>query len=76
MNPDDMTPEQAVWAYSSMLHDSRQERDSLRRELNIVIRQLEEAQADLKRMTWLATEWKKNSFMAQGLDAEDIQDAE
>ena len=49
-NYDDMPAEQAVWAYSSMLHDSRQERDSLRRELNIVINQLTDLQADYQRL--------------------------
>jgi|LakMenEpi03Aug12_release.lakeMendotaPanAssembly.Ray.scaffolds.fasta_scaffold31682_5 hypothetical protein len=52
MNPDDMTPEQAVWAYSSMLHDSRQERDSLRREINIIIQQYTE-------MTIERNRWKQ-----------------
>jgi hypothetical protein len=50
MNADDMPPEQAIWAYSSMLYDSRQERDSLRRELNIVIQQLLDCQADYQRL--------------------------
>jgi len=49
-NYDDMPAEQAVWAYSSMLYDSRQERDSLRRELNIVIQQLLDCQADYQRL--------------------------
>ena len=49
-NYDDMPAEQAVWAYSSMLHDSRQERDSLRRELNIVINQLTDLQGDYQRL--------------------------
>ena len=49
-NADDMPAEQAVWAYSSMLYDSRQERDSLRRELNIVIQQLLDCQADYQRL--------------------------
>lgn len=49
-NYDDMPAEQAVWAYSSMLHDSRQERDSLRRELNIVINQLTDLQSDYQRL--------------------------
>ena len=49
-NYDDMPAEQAVWAYSSMLHDSRQERDSLRRELNIVITQLTDLQTDYQRL--------------------------
>jgi hypothetical protein len=49
-NADDMPPEQAIWAYSSMLYDSRQERDSLRRELNIVIQQLLDCQADYQRL--------------------------
>ena len=55
-NYDDMPAEQAVWAYSSMLHDSRQERDSLRRELNIVINQLTDLQADYQR---LANEYER-----------------
>jgi hypothetical protein len=50
MHADDMPPEQAIWAYSSMLYDSRQERDSLRRELNIVIQQLLDCQADYQRL--------------------------
>ena len=50
MNADDMPPEQALWAYSSMLHDSRQERDSLRRELNIIITQLTDLQTDYQRL--------------------------
>jgi hypothetical protein len=50
MNADDMPAEQALWAYSSMLYDSQQERDSLRRELNIVIRQLTDLQADYQRL--------------------------
>ena len=49
-NADDMPLEQAIWAYSSMLYDSRQERDSLRRELNIVIQQLLDCQADYQRL--------------------------
>ena len=49
-NYDDMPAEQAVWAYSSMLHDSRQQCDSLRRELNIVIRQLTDLQDDYQRL--------------------------
>ena len=49
-NFDDMPAEQALWAYSSMLYDSQQERDSLRRELNIVIRQLTDLQADYQRL--------------------------
>jgi hypothetical protein len=49
-NYDDMPAEQAVWAYSSMLHDSRQERDSLRRELNIVINQFTDLQTDYQRL--------------------------
>lgn len=55
-NYDDMPAEQAVWAYSSMLHDSRLERDSLRRELNIVINQLTDLQADYQR---LASEYER-----------------
>jgi len=49
-NIDQMPAEQALWAYSSMLYDSQQERDSLRRELNIVIRQLTDLQADYQRL--------------------------
>jgi len=45
-----MPPEQALWAYSSMLYDSQQERDSLRRELNIVISQLIDCQSDYQRL--------------------------
>lgn len=47
---DDMPAEQAIWAYSSMLHDSRLERDSLRRELNIVISQLTDLQDDYQQL--------------------------
>jgi hypothetical protein len=50
MNADDMPPEQAIWAYSSMLYDSRQERDSLRRELNIIINQMTDLQTDYQRL--------------------------
>jgi hypothetical protein len=49
-NFDDMPAEQALWAYSSMLYDSQLERDSLRRELNIVIQQLLDCQGDYKRL--------------------------
>ena len=49
-NIDQMPAEQALWVYSSMLHDSRQQCDSLRRELNIVIRQLTDLQADYQRL--------------------------
>jgi hypothetical protein len=49
-NLDQMPAEQALWVYSSMLYDSQQERDSLRRELNIVIRQLTDLQADYQRL--------------------------
>ena len=49
-NADDMPDSQAVYAYSTMLYDSRLERDSLRRELNIVIRQLTDLQADYQRL--------------------------
>ena len=51
MNADDMPPEQALWAYSSMLYDSQQERDSLRRELNIIINQLTDLQGDYQRLS-------------------------
>jgi len=50
MHADDMPPEQAIWAYSSMLYDSREERDSLRRELNIIIHQLTDLQTDYQRL--------------------------
>ena len=50
MNANDMPPEQALWAYSSMLYDSQQERDSLRRELNIIIHQLTDLQTDYQRL--------------------------
>jgi hypothetical protein len=50
MHADDMPAEQALWAYSSMLHDSREQCDSLRRELNIVIQQLLDCQNDYKRL--------------------------
>ena len=50
MHADDMPAEQALWAYSSMLHDSRQQCESLRRELNIVIQQLLDCQGDYKRL--------------------------
>jgi hypothetical protein len=49
-NLDQMPAEQALWAYSSMLYDSRQQCDSLRRELNIVIQQLMDCQADYQRL--------------------------
>jgi hypothetical protein len=49
-NLDQMPAEQALWVYSSMLYDSRQQCDSLRRELNIVIRQLTDLQADYQRL--------------------------
>ena len=49
-NIDQMPAEQALWAYSSMLYDSRQQCDSLRRELNIVIRQLTDLQDDYQRL--------------------------
>jgi len=50
MNADDMPPEQALWAYSNMLYDSRQQCDSLRRELNIIIHQLTDLQTDYQRL--------------------------
>ena len=50
MNLDQMPAEQALWAYSSMLYDTQQERDVLRRELNIVIRQLTDLQSDYQRL--------------------------
>ena len=50
MNADQMPPEQALWAYSSMLYDSREQCESLRRELNIVISQLMDCQADYQRL--------------------------
>jgi hypothetical protein len=49
-NIDQMPAEQAIWAYSSMLYDSRQQCESLRRELNIVIRQLTDLQDDYQRL--------------------------
>ena len=49
-NIDQMPAEQALWLYSSMLYDSRQQCDSLRRELNIVIRQLTDLQDDYRRL--------------------------
>jgi hypothetical protein len=49
-NLDQMPAEQALWVYSSMLYDSRQQCDSLRRELNIVIRQLTDLQDDYQRL--------------------------
>jgi hypothetical protein len=49
-NIDQMPAEQALWAYSSMLYDSRQQCESLRRELNIVINQLMDCQADYQRL--------------------------
>jgi hypothetical protein len=49
-NIDQMPAEQALWVYSSMLYDSRQQCDSLRRELNIVIRQLTDLQDDYQRL--------------------------
>lgn len=49
-NTDQMPAEQALWVYSSMLYDSRQQCDSLRRELNIVIRQLTDLQDDYQRL--------------------------
>lgn len=55
-NYDDMPAEQAVWAYSSMLYDSRLERDSLRREMNIIINQLTDLQGDYQR---LASEYER-----------------
>lgn len=49
-NVDQMPAEQALWAYSSMLYDSREQCESLRRELNIVIRQFMDLQADYQRL--------------------------
>lgn len=49
-NLDTMPAEQALWAYSSMLYDSREQCESLRRELNIVIRQFMDLQADYQRL--------------------------
>jgi hypothetical protein len=71
-NYDDMPAEQAVWAYSSMLYDSRQERDSLRRELNIVITQLTDLQADYQR---LASEYERIARAVYCPDCESRQDA-
>ena len=47
-NIDQMPAEQALWAYSSMLYDSREQCESLRRELNIIINQFEEMASELK----------------------------
>jgi len=58
-NLDQMPAEQALWAYSSMLYDSKQERELLRRELNIVIQQYGEMTAERnywKRQTELLRE--------------------
>jgi hypothetical protein len=49
-NIDQMPAEQALHAYSSMLYDTQQQRDILRRELNIVIRQLTDLQSDYQRL--------------------------
>ena len=49
-NLDQMPAEQAIWAYSSMLYDSREQCESLRRELNIVICQFMDLQADYQRL--------------------------
>lgn len=51
VNVDPEVPaEQALRAYSNMLHDSREQCESLRRELNIVIRQFMDLQADYQRL--------------------------
>jgi hypothetical protein len=71
-NADDMPAEQAVWAYSSMLYDSRQERDSLRRELNIVIQQLLDCQADYQR---LASEYERIANAVFCPDCKMVNDA-
>jgi len=72
-NYDDMPAEQAVWAYSSMLYDSRQERDSLRRELNIVIQQLLDCQADYQR---LARDFERIANAVFCPDCKVVNDAE
>lgn len=64
-NPDNMPPEQALWAYSSMLYDSRQERDSLRRELNIIIQQLTDLQADYQRLAQVMAEVTGDQVVAE-----------
>jgi hypothetical protein len=73
MNADDMPPEQALWAYSSMLYDSQQERDSLRRELNIVISQLIDCQSDYQR---LAKSYKRLADAIYCPDCKAAKDAE
>jgi len=54
VNLDQMPDSQALYAYSTMLYDSRLERDSLRRELNIVIQQYLE-------MTTERNYWKRQA---------------
>ena len=73
MNADNMPPEQALWAYSSMLYDSQQERDSLRRELNIVISQLIDCQSDYQR---LAKSYKRLADAIYCPDCKAADDAE
>lgn len=67
-NVDQMPAEQALWAYSSMLYDSKQERELLKRELNIVIQQYGEMTAE--RNYWKRqTELLREIFIG-GTDAE------
>jgi len=67
-NVDQMPAEQALWAYSSMLYDSKQARELLRRELNIVIQQYGEMTAE--RNYWKRqTELLREIFIG-GTDAE------
>ena len=68
-----MPPEQALWAYSSMLYDSQQERDSLRRELNIVISQLMDCQSDYQR---LAKSYKRLADAIYCPDCKAVDNAE
>ena len=49
-NIDQMPAEQALWAYWSMLYDSREQCESLRRELNIIINQMTDLQTDYQRL--------------------------
>ena len=73
MHADDMPPEQAIWAYSSMLHDSREQCESLRRELNIVIQQLLDCQDDYKR---LARDFERIANAVFCPDCKMVNDAE
>jgi len=72
-NIDQMPAEQALWAYSSMLYDSRQQCESLRRELNIVINQLMDCQADYQR---LAKSYKRLADAIYCPDCKAADDAE